>query len=81
MVRDITTTYRMEHRRKEYQKIAEWYRDKIKSFESTEITAPKAQLGTLKFIVRYDYYYGCGQCVMRFAKTMISSDFVALTPR
>jgi hypothetical protein len=47
----------MEHRRKEYQKIADAVPGQNQELpESTEITAPKAQLGlSKKFIIRYDY--------------------------
>jgi hypothetical protein len=47
MVRDITTTYNVNIDEKEYRKIADsaWAKSRP---ESTEITAPKAQMGLSK---------------------------------
>jgi hypothetical protein len=86
MVRDITTTYNVWNiDEKEYQKIADAVPEQNQELpESTEITAPKAQLGlSKKFIVRYDYSIMAAANVnMRFAKTndLLSSDFVSIDP-
>ncbi|SEA89508.1 hypothetical protein SAMN05443667_11140 [Flavobacterium gillisiae] len=86
MVRDITTTYNVWNiNEKEYQKIADAVPGQNQELpESTEITAPKAQLGlSKKFIVRYDYSIMAAANVnMRFTKTndLISSDFVSVDP-
>jgi hypothetical protein len=86
MVRDITTTYNVWNiDEKEYQKIADAVPGQNQELpESTEITAPKAQLGlSKKFIVRYDYSIMAAANVnMRFAKTndLLSSDFVSIDP-
>tara|TARA_R110000868_G_scaffold4428_9_gene27913 strand:- start:32066 stop:33136 length:1071 start_codon:yes stop_codon:yes gene_type:complete len=86
MVRDITTTYNIWNiDEKEYQKIADAVpRQNQELPESTEITAPKAQLGlSKKFIVRYDYSIMAAANVnMRFTKTndLLSSDFVSIDP-
>ncbi|WP_245745001.1 putative type IX sorting system protein PorV2 [Flavobacterium frigoris] len=86
MVRDITTTYNVWNiNEKEYQKIADAVPGQNQELpESTEITAPKAQLGlSKKFIIRYDYSIMAAANVnMRFAKTndLISSDFVSVDP-
>jgi hypothetical protein len=57
MVRDITTTYNVWNiDEKEYQKIDAVPGQNQELPESTEITAPKAQMGlSKKFIIRYDY--------------------------
>jgi hypothetical protein len=86
MVRDITTTYNVWNiDEKEYQKIANAVPGQNQELpESTEITAPKAQLGvSKKFIIRYDYSIMAAANVnMRFAKTndLFSSDFVSIDP-
>ncbi|NGY37471.1 PorV/PorQ family protein [Flavobacterium sp. XN-5] len=86
MVRDITTTYNVWNiDEKEYQKIADAVPGQNQELpESTEITAPKAQLGlSKKFIIRYDYSIMAAANVnMRFAKTndVFSSDFVSVDP-
>jgi hypothetical protein len=86
MVRDITTTYNVWNiDEKEYQKIADAVPGQNQELpESTEITAPKAQLGlSKKFIIRYDYSIMAAANVnMRFAKTndLISTDFVSVDP-
>lgn len=61
------------------------YPQKIRELpESTEITAPKAQLGIAKkFIIRYDYSIQAAANVnMRFARTndLIATDFVSIDP-
>ncbi len=86
MVRDITTTYNVWNiDEKEYQKIANAVPGQNQELpESTEITAPKAQLGvSKKFIIRYDYSIMAAANVnMRLAKTndLFSSDFVSIDP-
>jgi hypothetical protein len=86
MVRDITTTYNVWNiDEKEYQKIANAVPGQNQELpESTEITAPKAQLGvSKKFIIRYDYSIMAAANVnMRFAKTndLFSSNFVSVDP-
>jgi len=86
MVRDITTTHNVWNiDEKEYQKIADAIPGQNQELpESTEITAPKAQLGlSKKFIIRYDYSIMAAANVnMRFAKTndVFSSDFVSVDP-
>jgi hypothetical protein len=86
MVRDITTTYNVWNiDEKEYQKIADAVPGQNQELpESSEITAPKAQLGlSKKFIIRYDYsLLAAANINMRFAKTndLISTDFVSVDP-
>ena len=86
MVRDITTTYNVWNiDEKEYQKIADAVPGQNQEIpESTEITAPKAQLGlSKKFIIRYDYsLLAAANINMRFTKTndLISNDFVSVDP-
>jgi hypothetical protein len=86
MVRDITTTYNVWNiDEKEYQKIADAVPGQNQELpESTEITAPKAQLGlSKKFIIRYDYsLLAAANINMRFTKTndLISTDFVSVDP-
>ncbi|PKH67787.1 hypothetical protein CXF59_07260 [Flavobacterium sp. ALD4] len=86
MVRDITTTYNVWNiDEKEYQKIADAVPGQNQELpESTEITAPKVQLGlSKKFIIRYDYSIMAAANVnMRFAKTndLISTDFFSVNP-
>ncbi len=86
MLRDITTTYNVWNiDEDEYQKIANSIPGENQELpESTEITAPKAQLGIAKkFIIRYDYsILAAANINMRFAKTndLISTDFVSIDP-
>lgn len=86
MLRDITTTYNVWNiDEDEYQKIANSIPGENQELpESTEITAPKAQLGIAKkFIIRYDYsILAAANMNMRFAKTndLISTDFVSIDP-
>ena len=86
MLRDITTTYNVWNiDETEYKKIADAIPGQNQELpESTEITAPKAQLGlSKKFIVRYDYsILAAANLNMRFAKTndLISTDFVSIDP-
>ncbi|WP_338408309.1 PorV/PorQ family protein [uncultured Flavobacterium sp.] len=86
MLRDITTTYNVWNiDEAEYKKIADAIPGQNQVLpESTEITAPKAQLGlSKKFIVRYDYsVLAAANLNMRFAKTndLISTDFVSIDP-
>jgi hypothetical protein len=86
MLRDITTTYNVWNiDEDEYQKIANAIPGENQELpESTEITAPKAQLGIAqKFIIRYDYSIQAAANVnMRFATTndVIATDFVSIDP-
>jgi hypothetical protein len=86
MVRDITTTYNVWNiDKKEYQKIADAVPGQNQELpESTEITAPKAQMGlSKKFIIRYDYsLMAAANINLRFTKTndLISTDFVSVDP-
>jgi hypothetical protein len=86
MLRDITTTYNVWNiDEEEYKKIANSIPGENQELpESTEITAPKAQLGIAKkFIIRYDYsILAAANMNMRFAKTndIISTDFVSIDP-
>ena len=86
MLRDITTTYNVWNiDEDEYQKIANSIPGENQELpESTEITAPKAQLGIAKkFIIRYDYsILAAANMNMRFAKTndIISTDFISIDP-
>ncbi len=86
MLRDITTTYNVwDINEKEYQKIANAIPGENQELpESTEITAPKAQLGLAKkFIFRYDYSIEAAVNMnMRFAKTndLISTDGISIDP-
>ncbi|MBX9807266.1 MAG: PorV/PorQ family protein [Flavobacteriaceae bacterium] len=86
MVRDITTTYNVwSIDEAEYKKIADAIPGQNQELpESTEITAPKAQLGlSKKFIVRYDYsILAAANINMQFAKTndILSTDFVSVDP-
>ena len=86
MLRDITTTYNVWNiDEEEYKKIANAIPDKNQELpESTEITAPKAQLGIAKkFIIHYDYsILAAANMNMRFTKTndVISTDFVSIDP-
>ena len=86
MLRDITTTYNVWNiDEEEYQKIANAIPGENQELpESTEITAPKAQLGIAKkFIIRYDYsILAAANMNMQFARTndLISTDFVSVDP-
>ena len=86
MLRDITTTYNVwSIDEEEYQKIANTIPGENQELpESTEITAPKAQLGIAKkFIIHYDYsLFAAANMNMRFAETndLISTDFVSIDP-
>ena len=86
MLRDITTTYNVWNiDEEEYKKIANAIPGENQKLpESTEITAPKAQLGIAKkFIIRYDYsVLAAANMNMRFTKTndLISTDFVSIDP-
>ncbi len=86
MLRDITTTYNVwSINETEYKKIANAIPGQNQELpESTEITAPKAQLGlSKKFIIRYDYsILAAANINMQFAKTndVFSTDFVSIDP-
>lgn len=86
MIRDITTTYNIWNiDEAEYKKIADAIPGQNQELpESTEITAPKAQLGlSKKFIIRYDYsILAAANINMQFAKTndLISTSFVSVDP-
>jgi hypothetical protein len=86
MLRDITTTYNIWNiDQTEYKKIANAIPGQNQELpESTEITAPKAQLGlSKKFIIRYDYsLLVASNLNMRFTKTndLISTNFVSVDP-
>jgi hypothetical protein len=86
MVRDITTTYNIWNIDEDaYGKIANAIPGENQELpESTEITAPKAQLGVArKFIIRYDYsIVAAANINMRFARTneLIATDFVSIDP-
>ncbi|HWS60019.1 MAG TPA: PorV/PorQ family protein [Flavobacterium sp.] len=86
MLRDILTTYNVwTINETEYKKIANAIPGKNQELpESTEITAPKAQLGlSKKFIIRYDYsILAAANINMQFTQTndIISTDFVSIDP-
>ena len=86
MLRDITTTYNVwSIDEAEYKKIADAIPGQNQELpESTEITAPKAQLGlSKKFIIRYDYsILAAANINMQFAKTnnILSTEFVSVDP-
>lgn len=86
MLRDITTTYNVwSIDEAEYKKIANAIPGQNQELpESTEITAPKAQLGlSKKFIIRYDYsLLAAANVNMVFTKTndLIATDFVSIDP-
>ena len=86
ILRDITTTYNIWNiDEKEYQKIANAIPGQNQDLpESTESTAPKAQLGIAKkFIIRYDYsILAAANMNMRFDKTndIISTNVVSIDP-
>lgn len=86
MLRDITTTYNIwSIDEAEYKKIADAIPGQNQELpESTEITAPKAQLGlSKKFIIRYDYsILAAANINMQFAQTndILSTEFVSIDP-
>ncbi|MDI1305624.1 MAG: PorV/PorQ family protein [bacterium] len=86
MVRDITTTYNVWNiDEAEYKKIANAIPGENQELpQSTEITAPKAQLGIAKkFIIHYDYsIMAAANMNMRFAKTndAFSTNFISIDP-
>ena len=86
MLRDITTTYNVWNiDEEEYQKIADAVPGQNQELpESTEITAPKLQLGiSKKFIIRYDYsILAAANANMRFSKTndLIATEYVSIDP-
>ena len=86
MLRDITTTYNVwSIDETEYKKIANAIPGQNQELpESTEITAPKAQLGlSKKFIIHYDYsILAAANMNMLFTKTngLIATDFVSIDP-
>ncbi len=86
MLRDITTTYNIWNiNEKEYEKIKDAVAGENQELpESTEITAPKAQLGIArKFIIRHDYSLQAGLNLnMRFTQTndIFSTSFVSIDP-
>lgn len=86
MVRDITTTYNVwSIDEQEYQKIANAIPGKNQELpESTEITAPKVQLGVAKkFNIHYDYsILAAANMNMRFTKTndLLATDAVSIDP-
>jgi hypothetical protein len=86
MLRDITTTYNVWNiDEKAYQKIADASPGQNQELpESTEITAPKAQLGLAKkFMIRSDYsILAAANANMRFSRTndIISTNAVSIDP-
>lgn len=86
LIRDLTTTYNIWNiDEKKYQAIANAIPGQNQELpESTEITAPKAQLGvSKKFIFHYDYsLLAAANLNMRFTKTndIITTDFVSIDP-
>lgn len=86
MVRDLTTTYNIWNiDEKKYQSIANAIPGENQELpESTEITAPKAQLGVAKkFIFNYDYsFLATANLNMRFTRTndIIATHFVSIDP-
>ena len=86
MLRDITTTYNVWNiDEDEYKKIANTNPNQNQELpESTEITAPKAQLGIAKkFIIHYDYsILAAANMNIRFTKTndLISTNLVSIDP-
>ena len=86
MILDITTTYNVWNiDEEEYQKIADAVPGQNQELpESTEITAPKVQLGlSKKYIIHYDYsILAAANLNMRFAKTkdIIATDYVSIDP-
>nr|WP_314836250.1 PorV/PorQ family protein [uncultured Flavobacterium sp.] len=86
MVRDITTTYNVwSIDEQEYQKIANAIPGENQELpESTEITAPKVQLGVAKkFNIHYDYsILAAANMNMRLTKTndILATDAVSIDP-
>nr|WP_315143005.1 PorV/PorQ family protein [uncultured Flavobacterium sp.] len=86
MVRDITTTYNVwSIDEQEYQKVANAIPDENQELpESTEITAPKIQLGVAKkFNIHYDYsILAAANMNMRLTKTndLLATDAVSIDP-
>nr|WP_315133576.1 PorV/PorQ family protein [uncultured Flavobacterium sp.] len=86
MVRDITTTYNVwSIDEQEYQKIANAIPGENQELpESTEITAPKIQLGVAKkFNIHYDYsILAAANMNMRLTKTndILATDAVSIDP-
>jgi len=86
MLRDITTTYNVwAINEEEYEKIKNAIPGENSELpESTEITAPKAQLGmSKKYEFHYDYtLLAAANLNMQFARTndVISTDFVSISP-
>jgi hypothetical protein len=86
IIRDITTTYNVWNIDEvEYKKIANAIPGENQELpESTEITAPKAQLGIAKkFLIHYDYsIMAAANMNMRFTKTndAFSTDFISIDP-
>jgi hypothetical protein len=86
MLRDITNTNNVWNiDEAAYKKIADAIPGQNQELpESTEITAPKAQLGlSKKLIIRYDYsILAAANINMRFAQTndLLSTDFVSVDP-
>lgn len=86
MLRDITTTYNVwAINEEEYEKIKNAIPGQNNELpESTEITAPKAQLGmSKKYEFHYDYtLLAAANLNMQFARTndVISTDFVSISP-
>ncbi len=86
MVRDITTTYNVwSIDEQEYQKIANAIPGENQELpESTEITAPKIQLGVAKkFNIHYDYsILAAANMNMRMTKTndILATDAVSIDP-
>jgi hypothetical protein len=86
MLRDITTTYNTwTINEEEYNKVRDAVPGENQELpETTEITAPKAQLGmSKKFIIRYDYsLIAAVNLNMQFAQTndIISSEIVSIDP-
>jgi hypothetical protein len=84
MVRDITTTYNVWNiDEKKYKKIADAVPGQNQELpESTEITAPKAQMGLSKNSLSVMTTMAAANINMRFTKTndLISTDFVSVDP-
>lgn len=86
MIRDLTTTYNVwSINEAEYKKIANAIPGQNQELpESTEITAPKAQLGlSKKFNIRYDYsILAAANLNMQFTQTndIFSTSFVSIDP-
>jgi hypothetical protein len=86
MIRDLTTTYTIWNiDEAAYKKIADAVEEQNQELpETTEITAPKAQLGlSKKFSIHYDYsILAAANLNLRFSKTndIISSDLVSIDP-